>query len=284
MSRSDIPPASSAAVSTALQAAERAGIERLDAQWLLCDLLGKNRSWLITDAGTPLNPDQWQAWLKLLDRHADGEPLGYLLGRQSFFGLTLQVGPAVLVPRSDTETLVRWAAEILRQRDAAAPTRVIDLGCGSGAIALALKSVQPAAEVTAVDLSSEALQVAAANGARLGLPIEWCNGDWWAAVGARRFDLAVSNPPYVATDDPHLADLQHEPTLALVSGDDGLCALRDIIAQASRHLNPQSWLLLEHGHQQADAVSALLLGSGFEAIESRHDLAGRTRCTGGRRP
>ncbi len=286
------PLASLQTVSAALLAAEQSRIERLDAQWLLADLMAQSRTWLIAHGDSRLDTHQWLAWLNLLERHVNGEPLAYLLGQQTFFGLELQVGPAVLVPRSDTEALVTWAVEILHQRDIerdkprdqAPPPSVIDLGCGSGAIGLAVKSMHPAAQVTAVDFSSEAIGMAAANGARLGLEIEWVRGDWWAGVGGRRFDLAVSNPPYIAADDPHLTALRHEPTLALVAGDDGLSALREIIAQAPQHLHPQSWLLLEHGYCQADAVTALLHERGFEAVQTRLDLAGRPRCSGGRWP
>ena len=272
-------------VSSALLAAQRVGVERLDAQWLLSDLLAQSRTWLIAHADSRLEPVQWRCWLGLLGRHASGEPLAYLLRRQAFFGLTLQVDRTVLVPRSDTETLVEWALQILLERDQGMPPPlVIDLGCGSGAIGLALKSVCPAAEVTAVDLCIEALAVAASNGTRLGLAVDWRCGDWWAAVGDGSFDLAVSNPPYIAGDDPHLSALRYEPTLALVAADGGLAALRQIIAGAPGHLHPQSWLLLEHGYQQAGAVAKLLQDHGFEVVQTRSDLAGRPRCTGGRWP
>ncbi|MEO8278561.1 MAG: peptide chain release factor N(5)-glutamine methyltransferase [Ideonella sp.] len=284
MSPDDDPSAPQTTVSGALRTAGDAGIERLDGQWLLSDLLGKSRTWLIAHGDSQIDQEQWRNWLALLARHAEGEPLAYLLGKQAFYGLTLQVDAAVLVPRSDTEALVEWALDILRQHNQRAPASVVDLGCGSGAIALALKSACPAAQVTAVDLSAEALAVATANGARLGLAVDWRCGNWWAALAERRFDLAVSNPPYIAADDPHLRDLRHEPALALVAADDGFSALRQIIAGAPAHLHPQSWLLLEHGYRQADAVASQLRKHGFELVQTRLDLAGRPRCTGGRWP
>jgi release factor glutamine methyltransferase len=199
----------------------------------------------------------------------------------------------VLDPRPDTETLVDWALDGLA---AAAPRpgtpiQVLDLGTGSGAIALAVadaarraepSSAMHSVQVTAVDLSEAALAVARANGVRLGLAVDWRAGAWFEPVAGCRFDRVLSNPPYIAEGDPHLAALQHEPQLALTAGPDGLRDLRQIVAQASDHLQPGGWLLLEHGHDQADAVAALLAAAGFEAIDHRRDLPGHVRCTGGR--
>lgn len=269
-------------VADALSAAQRAGMAPIDAQWLLAHQLTRSRTWLAAHRDSPLESTLWTRWDGLLQRHRAGEPLAYLMGEQDFRGLTLAVGPAVLVPRPDTEVLVDWAIELLDQRGDAAPADVVDLGCGSGAIALALKSARPSARVVATDRSAEALQVAGANGARLGLAVDWRAGDWWGAVAGARFDLALSNPPYIAEDDPHLADLRHEPWQALVAADEGLAALRAIIDGAPGHLRRSGWLLLEHGHQQAPAVAGLLRARGFEAVQTRHDRGGRPRCTGGR--
>jgi release factor glutamine methyltransferase len=272
-----------ASVGAALELARALGLDRLDAQLLLAHLLQQPRAWLIAHADAALSSAQHDAFLAGCRRRADGEPMAYLLGEREFHGLMLSVGPAVLVPRPDTETLVDWALELL----AAAPDQaadVADLGTGSGAIALALKHRHPAARVQAVDCSAPALQVARANAARLGLPVEWHLGDWWQPLQGQRFHLVVSNPPYVAEDDPHLAALRHEPLAALTPGGDGLSALSAIVEGAAAHLHDGGWLLLEHGHEQADAVRGLLADAGFEAVQTRADLAGRPRCGGGRRP
>jgi len=195
----------------------------------------------------------------------------------------LQVGPAVLVPRPDTETLVDWALELLAIPLADAP-EVADLGTGSGAVALALKHGHPAARVSAVELSEPALAQARANGERHRLPVDWQQGDWWQPLGGRRFHLVASNPPYVAGGDPHLAALRHEPALALTPGGDGLSALQQIVRGAPAHLHAGGWLLLEHGHDQAEAVQRLLREAGLVQIQTRADLAGKPRCSGGRSP
>ena len=186
----------------------------------------------------------------------------------------------VLDPRPDTETLVDWALELLAPL--AAP-RVLDLGTGSGAIALALQHQRPDAQVSAVDASTDALAVAQANAARLGLAVQFARGDWLRGV-AGQFDVIVSNPPYIAAADPHLAALRHEPLQALASGADGLDDIRSIVAQAPTHLQPGGWLLLEHGWDQAEAVQALLRAAGGEQVQSRKDLAGIARCSGGQWP
>jgi release factor glutamine methyltransferase len=193
----------------------------------------------------------------------------------------LQVGPEVLVPRPDTETLVDWALQLLATPLAGAP-EVADLGTGSGAIALALKHRHPTARVCAVEFSAPALGLARANGTHHRLQIEWHLGDWWQPLAGRRFHLVASNPPYVAGDDPHLAALRHEPAPALTPGGDGLSALAHIVRGAPSHLHDGGWLLLEHGHEQADAVCRLLADAGFTAVQTRADLAGRPRCSGGR--
>ena len=273
------PPAGT--VAAALAEARALGIERLDAQLLLAHRLQRPRAWLLAHDDAPLTPAQQQEFAAHCRRRADDEPLAYLLGQREFHGLMLQLSPAVLVPRPDTETLVDWALELLPHLPADVP-RVADLGTGSGAIALALKHRHPAAQVCAVERSAAALQVARANAARLGLDVEWLRGDWWQPLAGRRLHLALSNPPYIAVGDPHLAALRHEPAEALTAGDDGLDALQRIVAGAGAHLLDGGWLLLEHGHEQAEAVRALLAHAGFEAVTSRTDLAGRPRCTGGR--
>jgi release factor glutamine methyltransferase len=268
-------------VAAALQAARAAGVERLDARLLLAFVLGRPAGWLLAHDDAPLGADEQARFQALLARRAAGEPVAYLMGRKEFFGLELHVGPDVLVPRPDTETLVEWALDGLAPD---APARALDLGTGSGAIALALAQRRPLARVTAVDASAAALAVATDNGHRLGLAVEWLHGDWFAPVAGRRFELVVSNPPYVAEGDPHLPALAHEPLAALVSGPQGLDALRRIAADAPAHLEAGGRLLLEHGHDQAPAVAALLADAGFVDVGHRRDLAGRPRCTGGRWP
>lgn len=265
----------------ALEQARQAGVQRLDAQWLLGHLMRQTRSWLVAHDDATLPPGAAAAWPQLLQRRAGGEPLAYLVGEREFCGLKLEVSPAVLVPRPETEGLVHWALQCWPE--APLPS-VVDLGTGSGAVALAIKHARPASRITATDSSPAALDVARSNGRRTGLEVAWCEGDWWLAVGKMRFDLAVSNPPYIAEGDAHLAALGHEPMQALSPGGDGLDALRRIIAGAPAHLQPGAWLLLEHGHDQASAVQALFAQHGFEPALSRPDLAGLPRFTGARWP
>lgn len=271
-------------VARALAQARDAGVERLDAQHLLAHHLGRPRAWLIAHPDAPIPQDVAAAWERDLARCAADLPLAYLLGEHEFHGLRLKVDRAVLVPRADTEVLVDWALETLAGLAVPSP-EVVDLGTGSGAIALAVAHCCPRAAVTATDSSAAALDAARANAQRHGLRVEFAAGSWWDAVPERRqFDLALANPPYIARDDPHLAALRHEPRQALVAGGDGLDAVRAIVAGARRHLRPGAWLLLEHGWQQADAVRALLAGAGFVDVVSRRDLGQRWRCSGGRRP
>lgn len=264
-----------------LEAARAAGVERQDARWLLGAVLGQPAAWLIAHGGEPVAPDGARRGLDGIARLAAGEPLAYVLGEQPFRGLVLEVSPAVLVPRADTGTLVDWALE---RMPAGHPVAVADLGTGSGAVALALACERPQARITAVDASGTALAVARRNGARLGLSLRWLLSDWFSALAGERFDLIVGNPPYIAEGDPHLAALRHEPVQALTAGADGLDAVRRIAAAAPGHLVPGGWLLLEHGFEQAEAVRALLDAAGLEEVQSRHDLAGRPRCSGGRAP
>jgi len=269
----------------ALAQAHTLGLARIDAQLLLLHALGRpdaGRAWLLAHDTDALSASAQANFLALCQRRAAGEPVAYLTGRKEFYGLALQVDARVLDPRPDTETLVDWALQVL---EPIATPRVADLGTGSGAIALALQSQRSDAQVLAVDASPEALEVAQANGERLALPVRFAQGDWLLGLGEGAvFDAIVSNPPYIAADDPHLAALTHEPLDALASGADGLDDIRTIAGQALPHLVPGGWLLLEHGWDQADAVQALLRATGFAEVQSRTDLAGHARCTGGRRP
>ncbi len=271
-----------ASVKAAMVEAARRGVASLDAQLMLARLLGKTRTHLIANDDVLLYGDICTRWSTWLERRAGGEPLAYLLGEKEFHGLMLQVTPDVLVPRPETELLVDWAQEplpALGERPA-----VIDLGTGSGAIALAIKQANPHAIVTATDASTAALAVARGNGARLRLDVEWMKASWWQGLEERQFDLVVANPPYVREDDPALADLRHEPLSALASGSDGLDALRAIVAGVGSSLRIGGWLLMEHGFDQAEDVCALMAAAGLELIELRHDLAGHPRATGARRP
>ena len=268
-------------VAQALQEARALGVDRLDTLMLLADTLARSRTWLLAHDDTLLSTDQGTRLRARLARRASGEPLAYLLGEKEFHGLVLQVDSNVLVPRPDTEVLVDWALELL---SGAPHQNLVDLGTGSGAIALAVKQAQPIATVTATDVSPAALGVARANARRLGLDVEFIEGSWWLAVPQRRFHLVLSNPPYIAGGDEHLAALGHEPTRALTPGGDGLDALRCIVADATAHLDPGGWLLLEHGFDQADAVQALLREHGFAGIQTRRDLAGQPRCSGAHQP
>lgn len=274
-------------VQQALQQAQARGLARIDAQMLLLHVLQRTeagRAWLITHDQEALDAAQAGAYAALCLRRLAGEPVAYLTGRKEFYGLELAVDARVLDPRADTETLVDWALEHL-PTDGSAACRVVDLGTGSGAIALALQSQRPAACLWAVDASAEALAVARANAQRLALPVQFAHGSWLQPLtGQAAFDLIVSNPPYIRADDPHLAALTHEPLSALASGGDGLADIRAIIGQAPARLAPGGWLLLEHGWDQADDVAGLLREAGFGEVQHRHDLAGIARCTGGRWP
>lgn len=267
-------------VDEATAEAKAASVDRLDAQLLLAHVLARSRTWLLAHGEALLDAAHRDAFRALLARRAAGEPVAYLVGEKEFHGLLLRVDATVLVPRPDTELLVDWAIERLA---GTAGARVVDLGTGSGAIALAIKNACPAASVLATDVSESALAVADANAQRLGLAVALQPGAWWHGLAGQRFDLVLSNPPYIAGGDPHLAALRHEPTLALTPGGDGLAALREIVAGAHAHMAPGAWVLLEHGYDQAEAVQALLRAHGFVEIETRHDLGGQPRCTGARR-
>lgn len=279
-------------------------LDRLDAQVLLLHALGKgdaNRSWLLAHDRDEVPASVIHHYTALAQRRAGGEPVAYITGHKEFFGLDLQVDTRVLVPRPDTETLVEWALAVLDLGIArgdiisldggsgddvldlgtGSGDVVLDLGTGSGAVALAIKHARPKVRVYATDFSADALAVAQANAQRLKLDVHFSHSAWLCGVKGR-CHLMVSNPPYIATQDPHLAALSHEPLLALTSGDDGLDDIRCIIKQAPAHLHPQGWLLLEHGYDQAAFVRALLTAAGFNEVQSRLDLSGIARCSGGR--
>jgi release factor glutamine methyltransferase len=273
-----------------LAAAQTLGLDRLDAQLLLLHALGKpadGRAWLLAHDTDLLADEVADRFRALSLRRAAGEPLAYIVGSKEFFGLALQVDARVLVPRPDTETLVQWSLDLLLAPGMPPVLRVLDLGTGSGAIALAIAhSLQVAgckAQVTAVDASVQALDVARENAARLGLIIEFRESRWLQEIKGS-FHLIASNPPYIASADPHLAALTHEPLQALAAGADGLDDIRQIIDQAPGHLLSGGCLLLEHGYDQADRVRQLLEQRGFLQVQSRRDLAGIERCSGGQSP
>jgi release factor glutamine methyltransferase len=253
----------------------------LDAEVLLAHALGVDRARLKSHPERPVRREEREAYQRLYERRAAGEPIAYLLGYRDFWTLRIAVTPAVLVPRPESELLVERALALR----AAEPARAVDLGTGSGALALALAHERPAWHVTATDSSGEALAVARANAARHGLTrIELLEGSWFAPLAGRRFDLILSNPPYVAADDPVLerGALRFEPRAALTPGYDALECLRTIVRDAPDHLIENGWLLLEHGADQERHVAAMLVGRGFAHVRSHTDLAGHARMTEGR--
>lgn len=272
------PPSFAALLIEGTAALEPLGPDaRREAEWLLIAASGTSRASLHARGEMSVaaaDAERFRAWL---ERRRRGEPLAYLTGTRGFWTLELEVTPDVLVPRPETEMLVERALQL-----GATSCRVVDLGTGSGAIALALAHERPDWLITGVDLSPAALAVARRNGVKLGLPqIRWLHGDWFARLEHERFDLIISNPPYIAADDPALQDpaLRHEPRGALTPGGDGLDALRSLARAAPAHLTPGGWLLLEHGAVQGAAVRALLVAQGFAHVRSRSDLAGHERTT-----
>jgi release factor glutamine methyltransferase len=265
----------------ALAHARSLGVDRLDAQLLAAHVLGRARSWVIAHGDAALDGEPDRIFTGLAARRARGEPLAQLVGGKEFHGLWLAVTRDVLVPRPETELLVACLLEAIAER----PTpRVLDLGTGSGAIAIAVRHARPDAQVFASDASAAALDVARANAARLGMSIRFEWGDWWQAWPREPlFDVVGANPPYVAAGDPHLRALVHEPRLALVGGADGLESIRAIVEGAAPRLASGGRLWLEHGHDHGPAVRGLLGRAGFDAIETRRDLGGAERVTGGRR-
>lgn len=259
--------------------------ERLDAELLLAAAIGKSRSFLHTWPERIVSSEDAQTYAGYLQRRRAGEPVAYILGQQGFWKLDLEVAPHTLIPRPDTELLVETALEL----QPASPAKVLDLGTGTGAIALALASDRPAWQVTAVDRIDEAVALAERNRQRLGLGlgnVQILKSHWFSHLAGQRFDLILSNPPYIRAQDPHLAegDVRFEPSSALVAGNDGLDDLRAIAAQAPEHLLPGGWLLLEHGYDQAGDVRALLEANGFTEVTSRKDLGGHERISLGRLP
>ena len=252
-----------------------------DCPHLLALALAEPRSWLLTHGAQALDATVLQRFETLLARRLAGEPMAYLRGTQGFWTLELEVTPDVLVPRPETELLVELALARMGERGV-----LVDLGTSSGAIALALKRERPGWQITATERSAAALTVATHNAARLGLDAECLNGDWYAPLAGRRFDVIVSNPPYVAPDDPCLTGdgLRCEPRTALAAADAGLADLAVIVAGAAAHLLPGGWLLLEHGTTQGEAMRALLTAAGFKAVEAHTDLAGHPRVTLGQTP
>lgn len=269
-------------IQNSLLSATQSGIERLDAQLLLLHALGKSqsdRAWLITHDTESLSEPVLLAFQVLCQRRQQGEPLAYLVGSKPFFGLDLQVDKRVLVPRPDTETLVEWALTLAVSSNKT--TSLLDMGTGSGAIALAIKHSKPDWQVTALDASIDALIVAQNNAKRLNLNINFLLSSWFDALSNEKFDVIVSNPPYIVEGDWHMTALTHEPKQALTSGADGLDDIRQIIAHAPKFLTSNGWLLLEHGYDQAVAVRDLLDKRGFVQVQSKLDLAGIERCSGG---
>ena len=256
-------------------------LDPLENRILLCEATGLTRVQLITQGDRALTPDEASRLDDLVARRLRGEPIAYIVGKREFFGLEFRVGPAVLIPRPDTELIVELALERLPQN---AP-RLLDMGTGSGAIAVAIAHTRLDADVTALDVSPDALAVAQANATANGARVRFLESSWFDALSAAEtFDVIVSNPPYIAAGDEHLSqgDLRFEPVGALTDHADGLSALRIIIHGSPRRLVPGGWLLLEHGYDQAAAVRALLADAGFADVQSWRDLAGIERVSGGR--
>ena len=258
-------------------------IASIDARMLLQSVLNVNHAHLIAHPDQVLTPDQEQEFSALTSRRVNGEPIAYLVGEREFYSLRFEVTPAVLIPRPETELLVDQALERIPMLQSC---KVLDLGTGSGAVAIAIAKHRPLASTTAVDFSDDALIVARVN-AKYHDATNVCivAGDWYTGVAGEEFDLIVSNPPYVADGDPHLGqgDLRFEPLTALVAGSDGLDCVRRIIDSATDHLTPGGWLLLEHGYDQSEACCQLLKGAGFGEVFSCSDLAGVMRVSGGKR-
>ena len=254
-------------------------LDPLENRILLCHALGLSRVALITQSERALTEEEAARLASLVQRRLDGEPIAYIVGEREFFGLPFRVAPGVLIPRPDTELIVELSLERLPPRG-----RLLDMGTGSGAIAVACAHSRKDASVTALDLSEEALAIARANAAANGAQVRFLRSDWFAAIGEERFELIASNPPYIAAGDAHLSqgDLRFEPVGALTDNADGLGALRSSVDGAPDHLVPGGWLLLEHGYDQAEAVRALLAARGFLEVQSWRDLAGIERVSGGR--
>ncbi len=261
-------------------AAAREKLPGFEARLLLGHVLQQPPVWLLAHDDVLLDETALRGFNDLIARREAGEPVAYLLGRREFFGRDFAASPAALIPRPETELLVEVALKKLGDGNTA---RILDLGTGTGCIAITLALECPSAQVTALDASRDALALAAENARRLNASVHFLRSDWYAAVQGEIFDVIISNPPYIAATDAHLTqgDLRFEPPAALASGADGLDAIRHIIAAAPAHLSAQGRLWLEHGYDQADAVRALLAAAGFTAIEQHRDLAGTVRVSGG---
>jgi len=266
---------------------QHGALARFDLELALCHILDCSRAYVLTHPERALSQpelEQLAHWSEKLYKHV---PVAYLCGHQEFWGLSLTVDHRVLVPRPDTETLVEQTLVCMNQRDRSPTTTdalaLLDLGTGSGAIALALASERPDADVHACDCSLDSLSVARKNSHSLKLPVTFHHSDWFENI-PQPFDLIVSNPPYIAPADPHLELLGSEPRHALVANDNGLADLRTICQRAGAFLQPDGWLLLEHGYDQAEAVRSLLSDNGFIDVQSRRDLGGNERVTWGQKP
>ena len=266
----------------ALSSAQTLGLDRLDAQLLLLHALVKpdsERAWLMAHDDDALPEQVADLFHSFRLRRTAGEPVAYIVGYKEFFGLRFSVDSRVLVPRPDTETLVQWALEVLKPL---ADPEILDLGTGSGAVAIAIAH-SLRCKVTATDFSEEALAVASHNAMQLGTDVQFIHCNWFEKVSGQ-YHVIASNPPYIASSDPHLAALTHEPSSALTAGTDGLSDIRQIVQLAPDRLKTGGWLLLEHGYDQANVVCALLAQRGFVQVQSRNDLAGIARCSGGQWP
>ena len=260
---------------TVQEAIAASGIDAREARLLLAEVCGFSQASLAASPEQEIPFEVENAFLEFVEKRKEGIPVAYILGRKEFYGLDLSVNPSVLIPRPETELLVDLSLE----RN---PASVLDLGTGSGAIALAIKHQRPDCRVVAVDADLSAILTAKRNAARLNLDIDFRHGRWFDPVAGERFDLIVSNPPYVAAGDRHLPALRHEPRLALVAGPDGLDCIRDILKRASSYLSPGAWLMLEHGKGQDGEVRELLAAAGLESVTTWPDLAGIPRISGGK--
>lgn len=258
----------------------QSGLPLLEAKMLAEQALGVSRAWMITHDFDELSDVQWQTLQALCSRRLAGEPMAYIMGVREFMGLDFTVSPAVLIPRPDTEVLVEAALDFLKDK---ATTRVLDMGTGSGAIAISIAHYATQAQVYAGDISLEALEVAKINAKKFNCVVNFRQSDWFAQFTGEQFDLIVSNPPYIPQEDEHLSqgDLRFEPRLALTDNADGLSCYRTIIQQAPYHLKQGGAIYLEHGWNQAEAVRALLIKTGFSQVSSMRDLAGIERVSGG---
>ncbi len=285
MTEADVPEEPSIAKAIALGVEQLDTVSdspRLDAELLLMRAIDVARSYLIAHPEDQLDPAAWQRFTEALEQRRQGKPMAYITGEKEFWSMPLMVSPATLVPRPDTEVLVEQALGFISRRE---PTRVLDLGTGSGAIALAIARDRPLAEVVATDLSIDALAIARENARQFDIDnVSFVAGNWLEPVGDKEFDVIVSNPPYVREDDPALDRLRFEPQDALISGPDGLDDIRRIAADALGVAAAGGWLLVEHGADQGESVADLFTAAGWQDVRTVKDLAGLDRVTLGRAP